>query len=515
MRPAERRLLQQAAAARLAIATSAALGVAAGLVTVPIAWTLAGIVARAFLQHRAEVRPVLVLAALFACRAVCELGSRLVGHAGAARIRRRLRAGAVDAVLEMAPSALAEERAGELVTVLARGLDALDGYFSGYLPQLVAALTVPIALVAWTAPHDLVSAVILAVTVPLVPVFMALVGLATRDRTERRWQALGQLSAYLLDLLRGLPALRAFDRGAEKAESVRQAAEAYSRETMAALRGTFLSSLVLELAATIGTAMVAVAIGLRLDAGTLDFQTGLAVLVLAPEVYLPLRRLGAQYHASLDAVSPAERLEVLATAARARRRQVPAAGGAVEVTGVRFRRRGRGVVLDEVDMRVRPGEKVAVMGPSGSGKSTLLAVMLGFEQPERGTVRVHRDVAWLPQQPVFIEGTAAGNLVPAATAQVLGLEDVAGRDARRLSAGERQRAALARVLSRRSRVLLLDEPTAHLDPNRARQVAGMIGGLRDRTVVVATHSREVAAACDRVFELENGRLVERNVEAAV
>ena len=546
MSPAERRLLDEAAAVRPLLALAVAAGVAAGLVLVPQAWLMAGIVTDAFLHHAAPsalAAPALLVALAFALRGGLGMLGELAGHAAASRVRTRLRGRALAAILAASPATLAEEQAGELVTTLTRGVDALDGYFARYLPQLALAVAVPLVVIAWTVPRDLLAAAIMAATVPLVPVFMALVGLATRDRGLRRWEALATLGAYFLDLVRGLPTLRAFGRGAEKVAAVREVSDRYRRATMGALRGAFLSSLVLELVATISTALVAVAIGLRLDQGQLDLRTGLAVLILTPEVYLPLRRLGTQYHATLEALAPAARIDELAVPVAAGGQEaVDLRTAAIELRSVSFVRPGRGVILEGVEACIRPGEHVALVGPSGAGKSTLLALLLGFERPEQGRVLVggrdlgeldlgrHRaQVAWQPQRPALLAGTLAENLAlarPGATrsqvalaADRLGLDTLldrqVGEAGRQLSAGQRQRAGLARVLLRDAALVLLDEPTAHLDSMSEHQVVNLLRGMRGRTVVVATHSAEVAGACDRVLEVREGRLRELRPEVAV
>ena len=541
MRAVERRLLGEAAAVRPLLVLSVTAGVLAGILLVPQAWLMAGIVADAFLGHvpaTALAAPALLVALAFAARGGLGLLAESAGQVAARRVRARLRRRTLESVLGARPSALAGEQAGELVTTLTHGVEALDAYFGSYLPQLAIAVAVPLVVIAWTVPHDLVAAAIMVATVPLVPVFMALIGLATRDRSERRWRGLTLLGAYFLDLVRGLPTLRAFGRGADKVADVRTASDRYRQATMDALRGAFLSSLVLELAAAVSTALVAVAIGLRLDQGRLDLQTGLAVLILTPEVYLPLRRLGAQYHATQAAIAPAERLFELETALAA-----PPAGiqtvdlrtAAVELRSVSFGRADRGVVLEGADLRVRPGEHVALIGPSGAGKSTILALLLGFERPDQGAVMAggidlrdldlaayRSQVAWQSQRPVLLAGTLDENLRLARAgtdrrqrlhaAEQLGLNALLDREVgeggRRLSAGQRQRAGLARAILRDAPLMLLDEPTAHLDALSAQEVTRLLHLWRGRTVIVATHSAEVARACGRVYELSGGRLRE-------
>jgi len=404
----------------------------------------------------------------------------------------------------------------------------------------VAAVAVPLAVLGWTAPRDHISAAIMALTMPLVPLFMVLIGIAARQSTDRRWLALSILSAHLLDVVQGLPTLRLFGRAKAQQETIERVAEQHRLATMATLREAFLSSLVLELMAMVSTAMVAVGIGLRLAYGVLDLETGLAVLILTPEVYLPLRRVGTQYHASMDALAPAGRIfELLEDAAAS-----SASGGAapdlrrdvIRVQGVRFAYPNRGEVLAGIDLELRPGEHVALVGPSGAGKSTLLGLLLGFETPTAGLITVggtpmtelsmlelRAQIAWLPRRPQLFTGTVDSNVrfgdasLPADRVELaarlagldLSLQAQVGEHGRLLSGGQRQRIGLARALAREASLLLLDEPAAHLDREAQARIAALLHGpLRGATVLLATHSPLLAAACQRAVALEDGRMVE-------
>lgn len=483
MREVEHRLLRRTA--RLPLAVIVAAGAGSTCLLVAQAWLLAHVVTAGFLGRSgvAPLAPQLVaLAGAFAGRGALGWASEVAGVRAAASVKSRLR---VEVAARLPSLRLTDVRTGELAQALAAGLDAIDGYCGRYLPQLVVAVVAPALIVAWALPRDPLSALILCVTAPLVPLFMALIGLAARDRTERRWRAMGILSAHFLDVVQGLATLRIFGRATAQEGAIRRVTDQHRAAAMATLRAAFLSTLALELAATLGTALVAVAIGLRLDAGRLRLEDGLAILVLAPEVYLPLRRLGAQFHASMEAFGPAERALGLLDQA------LPAGGTRtpdlrreeIAFEDVCFSYPGRGAVLEGVTFSLRPGEKVALTGSSGAGKTTLLSLLLGFDLPGRGQVTVggvplaqlslaalRRQIGWMPQAP---------RLVPAT-----------------LSTGERQRVALRRALDRRAPLLLLDEPTAGLDAAARRQLASELRGLR-ATALVATHDPELAASCDR------------------
>ena len=317
MRPSDRRLLRYARLARAHLAGLVVITAAiAGLVILQ-AQLLATAIAGAFsgdLGLSALRGTIAALAAVVAARAALAWAVEAFAYRASAGVKSRLRRDLLQRAVELGPRWLATRRAGELATLTTVGVDALDAYFARYLPQVVLAVVVPLAVVARLLAADPLSAAIIFVTLPLIPLFMALVGATTAERTRRRWRELARLSHHFLDVVAGLPTLRVFGRAKAQARSVDEVTGAYRRATLATLRLAFLSALVLELLATFSVALVAVAIGLRLEGGHLGLRTGLLVLVLAPEAYLPLRQLASHYHASADGLAAAsEVFEILET----------------------------------------------------------------------------------------------------------------------------------------------------------------------------------------------------------
>jgi thiol reductant ABC exporter CydD subunit len=558
MRALDPRLLRRARAARHLLYGDAAIGVVATLLVVAQATLLARIVARAFdgaPLGSLRVELVLLVAA-FAARGACAWGFEVAGRRAAGTVLSELRLALVERRLRSQPAALDGTEAGEVAAAAVQGVDALESYFARYLPQVVLATIVPLVVLVYVGSIDLVSALVMLLTLPLVPVFMWLIGRYTAERTEERWVALRLLSTHFLDVVRGLPTLVAFNRSRGYAKNVEDVSERYRRATMGTLRVSFLSGAVLELAATLGVALVAVTIGIRLVNGGLGLEAGLTVLVLAPELYVPLRQLGAQYHASADGLAVAARmLDLLEAPAEtpARGLRVPPspAVATVRFESVSFAYPARdGLVLDGLDLELRTGETVALVGASGAGKSTAASLLLRLAEPTAGRVTVgsadlagcraedwRRHVAWLPQRPLLVRGTVADNIrfgLPTASEErVRAAAGLAGADAfvralpdgyatvvgdggRELSAGERQRLGLARAFMRDAPLVILDEPTANLDPASAELVADAVERLRaGRTVLLIAHRPELARRADRVVTLAGGRIVEpAEVEAA-
>lgn len=540
MKPIDPRLLRYARATRLFLVAVVGLGaVGAGLV-IAQAMLIAEVVVGAF-QHGqsvAELRtPLLLLVAVAVGRALVSWLTELAAHRASAAVKSELRGRFLDRAAALGPGWLSGQRTGSLVTLATRGVDALDDYFSRYLPQLGLAVVVPVAVLARIVSEDWVSAAIIVGTLPLIPLFMVLIGWATQSRTDQQWRLLSRLSGHFLDVVAGLPTLKVFGRAKAQAESIRRITGEYRQATMRTLRIAFLSSFALELLATLSVALVAVTIGMRLVHGDMDLDIGLVILVLAPEAYLPLRQVGAQYHAAAEGLAAAEEIfAVLET-------PVPAAGtgavpaGAVAFDGITVRYPGRSAdAVTDVSFSVQPGETVALVGPSGVGKTTLLNVLLGFVEPAEGRVRIggvdlagldleewRSRIAWVPQRPHLYAGTIAENVRLArpdaddgAVRQALrdagalefvdalpeGAQTVLGEDGVGLSAGQRQRLALARAFLADRPVLLLDEPTAALDGVTEAEVVAAVRRLAvGRTVLLVVHRPALLDVADRIVRL--------------
>jgi thiol reductant ABC exporter CydD subunit len=538
------RLLRTARATRRYLVLAVGIGAVTAVLVVLQSWLLADAVDGAFLGHKplsALRAPVLLLLAVVLGRAVVGWAGELAAFRTSARAKSQLRAALVERVACLGPNGIQRGRTGSLAIVATRGVDALDAYFSRYLPQVFLSVIVPVTVLVVVAGADWISAVIIGLTVPLIPIFMTLIGTATRERTDRQLRTLQRLAGHFLDVVAGLPTLKVFGRAKAQAEAIRQITDRYRRTTMANLRVAFLSSLVLELLATVSVALVAVAVGLRLLGGHLPFRTALFVLVLAPEAYLPLRLLGANFHASAEGIKVAEQVfDVL-------ERPVPRRGSRLDVPDpaavplsvrdltVTYPGRRRAAVAG-VSLDVAPGEVLAVTGPSGCGKSTLLAVLLGMVEADAGEVRVgdtalteldvdawRTRIAWVPQRPHLFSASVADNVRlgrPGATDEEVwqaladaGLDSVVralpeglatrlGERGAGLSAGERQRVALARAFLRDAPLLLLDEPTAGLDPATEEGILRTIRTMvRARTVVLVAHRPSLLAVADRVVRL--------------
>ncbi len=547
MRALDPRLVRRARPVRRLLGVDIVLGVANALLVLLQATLFAHVVARAFGgASLGEVAFELVLLMLaFAGRGLLSWAFEVCGARAASDVLSELRLELFERRLRTEPAALDGVEAGEIAAAGVQGVDSLEAYFGRYLPQVVLACVVPLAILGWVGAVDLTSALVMLLTLPLVPVFMWLIGRYTEERTRERWLALRLLSTHFLDIVRGLPTLKLLNQSRAQGRRIAEVSDQYRAATMGTLRVSFLSGSALELAATLGVALVAVTVGVRLVGGGLGLQAGLTVLVLAPELYQPLRQLGAQFHASADGLAVAEQMLALVEAEQERRasgtvRAPSPATAAVCFEQVSFAYPARhGLVLDGFDLELRPGETVALVGESGAGKSTVASLLLRLAVPASGRVTVggvdlagcdapswRTQLAWVPQHPTIFRGTVAENIrlgraaasdddvrIAAALAGAGGFvcalpngyETLVGDGGRPLSAGERRRIALARAFLRDAPLVVLDEPTADLDAESAEVVARAVDRLSSRRMVLLiAHRPELVRRADRIVVLERG-----------
>jgi len=491
-------------------------------------------------------------------------GAALLGEVSAntlaVRVKEALRSALTVRLFQLGPAGLRGEQSGELAAAAAQGIEALDAYFSQYLPQVVLAAAVPLLVLLVVFPLDLLSALVMLLTAPLIPVFMVLIGNAAEALTRRQFTALRRMSAFFLDTLQGLKTLKSLGQSRRQGERIALVSERYRAATMRVLRVTFLSALVLELVSTLSTAVIAVQIGLRLMYGRIGFEEAFFILIIAPDFYQPLRQLGQRFHAGMAGISAARRIfEVMDLQGEQppdSQRAIPtvapatinasAGSSGLEASDLHYRYpESETGALNGVTFSIRPGEHVALVGHSGAGKSTVISLILRFLTPQQGSLRLcgysaaelgleeWRDrLAWVPQRPALFHESIAENMrlgSPAAStadlraaARLAGLEEwidslprgwdtPVGEGGARLSGGQAQRLALARAYLKHAPVLLLDEPTAHLDPENTAAFQSAARALRRETgaaVLTVAHSLQTVFAADRILVLQDGRIVE-------
>lgn len=469
----------------------------------------------------------------------------------ASKLKSNLRDQVMQKIDRLGPAYLRTQRSGELVTTALQGLDALDAYFSQYLPQVLLSVLLPLTILAVVFPLDLLTGGVFLITAPLIPFFMALVGRSSEAQTKKQWTALARLGADFLDTLQGLATLKMLGRGQDHAGHMQEVSTRYRIATMNVLRITFLSALVLELLATISTAVVAVEIGLRLLYGKILFEQAFFILLLAPEFYLPMRNLGMRYHAGMTGVTAAGKIFTLlgqpeskpATPAQANL----AAPDFSKPYSIQFADVGfvypnrQEHSLDSLRLSFTSGKKYALIGQSGAGKSTLMQLLMRFLQPTQGEILFNgmniqgwpleiwrRNLAWVPQKPVLFNTSLLENirlqdtsiseeavwnairlsaLEPLVRQMPRGLQTPLGEWGSRLSGGEGQRVALARAFVKNAKLVLMDEPTAHLDPELEASLEQVTQHLlQDRTVITIAHRYSTITNVDQVIMLQGGKV---------
>jgi len=549
----DRRLLGEARRAQTSLVVTVSLGALAGVVLVAQARFLSRVVDRAFLRGATlrEVQSLLVLLLILSLvRAALVWGSEVSAQRVAEQVKAALRERLFAHLLALGPTYARDERSGELTNTVVEGIEALDAYLSQYLPQLAMAVLVPVMIVAVVMVRDTLSAVIMLLTAPLIPFFMVLIGDMANRATKRQWTALSRMSAHFLDVLQGLTTLKLLGRSREQLATIAEISDRFRRTTLGVLRVAFLSALVLEMLATISTAVVAVAIGLRLLYGRIAFEQAFFVLLLMPEFYLPLRLLGSRFHASTTGVAAARRIfEILETQPLVLRPpraepMPPPRRMDIRLLDVHCAYdAGRRPALRGVSFHVSPGQKVALVGPSGAGKSTVVHLLLRFIDPDEGYVLVdgrpladldiaawRSRVAWVPQRPYLFHASVAENIrlarPQASMAEVVraarlahadafindlprGYDTVIGERGTRLSGGQAQRIALARAFLKDAPLLILDEVTSNLDPEHEALVQEAIRRLMaGRTVIIVAHRLSMVYDADQILVMAGGRIVQ-------
>lgn len=549
----DKRLVHEAKKNRSFLILTVCLGLAAGLLTVLQAGCFAHIVSEVFIQKQSlhAVWPLmLTLLAVIFLRTLISFLSEVFAQRIASRIKAELRQKLLAKIFSLGPAYLKGERTGEMVNALVEGIETLEDYFSRYLPQLALAALIPLLILIFVFPRDLMSGFLLLITAPLIPIFMILIGKWADSLTKKQWESLSRMSAHFLDVLQGLTTLKIFGRSKAQIKIIARVSDDFRQTTLGVLRVAFLSALVLELVSTVSTALVAVSLGLRLVYSYITFEQAFFLLLLTPEFYLPLRRLGSQFHAGLSGVNAANRIfEVLETpvSKEARHKQTSLSGK--PMLNLSFHDLhyayddGRRKALSGLTFEVRHGEQVALVGKSGSGKTTAANLLLRFIEPDHGEIKLNgislsqipadewrRYVSYVPQHPYLFYGTVRENILLAqpdaseeemtAAAKLAGADEfirllpqgydtLIGEDGIRLSGGQAKRIAIARAFLKDAPLLILDEATADLDPEAENEIADSLRQLmQGRTVIIIAHRLSTVKRADRIVVLADGQVVE-------
>ena len=549
-----KRLLSLARDSRDTLLLTVLSGFLIGLLTIWQAYLLSSTVNGVFLEGRtlAEVAPWLrVILLIIAGRAFLTWLNEVSANHIAVRIKTDLRERLFHHILSLGPAYTRDQRTGELTTAAVQGIEALDAYYSQYLPQLVVTALIPISILLVVFPIDLLSGIAMLVTAPLIPFFMIMIGKGAEIVTKRQYQTLSRLSAHFLDSLQGLTTLKVCGQSKAHAKNIEKVSNQFRDTTLGVLRITFLSALALELLATLSTAIIAVEIGFRLLYARMEFHEAFFILVLAPEFYLPLRNLGARFHAGMSGTTAAKRIyEILDIPVAGAQWSVVSNQSVESVSSIRFDNVSYTYpgettpALDAITLEINMGQHIALVGPSGAGKSTLVNLLLGFVQPTSGQIKVNAEypitdyplrdsIAWVPQRPYLFHDTLAANLrlgkpeatdkevVRAARAAHLHefietlpkkYETVIGESGARLSGGQAQRLALARAFLKNAPILILDEPTSSLDPETEALLEESTRRLmQGRTVITIAHRLNTVFRAENIIVLEEGRIVEQGM----
>ncbi len=533
-----------------------ACGLVAASLVVIAAYLTSTVIARVFLGDASfvTVAPTLaVIAALAIVRLPLLVGVDLLAGRASRLLKGTLRADLTAHLLALGPVWMGRERSGELAGVIGGGVDSLEGYIGSYQPARVQAIAVPLLVLVAVLAIDPPTVLVLLFTGPVLVLLLAIIGGRTRAITDRRFVEIRYLGAFFLDMLRGLATLKMFGRGPEQVANIRDISRRYGDTTMDVLRTAFQTSLVLEWGAAVAVAVVAVEVSLRLMDGSIEFQRALAVLIIVPEFFLPLRTLAIRYHSGAEGRTVAERIFAVldepvpnrggSAAPRGSGIAVPA-GSEIVFAGVTVTYPGRTApALDGFDLVIPDRGVVALVGATGAGKTTAANLLLRFIEPDGGVIRVgglplgaidlaawRSHVAWVPQRPYLFHGTVADNIRlarPDATDEEIrsaaseagaatfidamprGYDTPIGEDGVRLSGGQRQRIALARAFLTGARLVILDEATSHLDAASEDLVRDAVARMgRDRAVLVVSHRLRLVSVADIVAVVDHGQVVQ-------
>lgn len=537
-----RRLLTLTRDSRLSLTLTILSGLLAGFLTIWQAWSLSSVIDGVFLQKQvlAQVTsPLLFILIAISGRTFLAWVNEVAANAVAVKIKTDLRERLFSHILKLGPPYSRGQRTGELTTAVVEGIEALDAYFSQYLPQLVITALVPISILVFVFPIDLLTGFVFLITAPLIPFFMILIGKGAETVTKRQYETLRLLSAHFLDSLQGLTTLKLFGQSKGQAKNIAKVSEQYRDRTLSVLRITFLSALALEMLATISTAIVAVEIGFRLLYRNMEFQPALFLLVLAPEFYMPLRALGARFHAGMNGTTAAKRIyEILDTPMTdIRYSNIDTRISNIELSNISFTYPNETTpALQNINLQINQGQHIALVGKTGAGKSTLVQLLLGFIQPSEGklqpsTLDLQPNIAWVPQRPHLFHTTIAENIrlgkadatheeiIQAAKAARLHdfidslpekYETIVGESGARLSSGQAQRLALARAFLKDAPILILDEPTSALDPETESLLEESTRELmQGRTVITIAHRLNTIFQADKIIVLDEGKVIEQ------
>jgi len=538
------------------------LGWLAGVVLVIQAWFLSQVINGVFLEGStlAQVRSLLLILLLLSlARAMLSWGSEVSANRVANQVKTDLRGRLSGHLLALGPAYAHGERSGELTNTVVEGVEALDAYFSQYLPQLALAALVPLTVLIFVFRLDLLSGLVLLLTAPLIPIFMVLIGNLAEGLTRRQWISLSRMSAHFLDVLQGMTTLKLLGRSRDQIQTIARISDRFRQTTLGVLRVAFLSALVMEMVATLSTAVVAVEIGLRLLYGRMAFEEAFFILLLAPEFYLPLRQLSARFHDSMPGLSAAQRIfEILGVKAEGENKDEVQVNVKAKVeaeaefelnlnlnfSNVHYAYDdGERPALKGLSFQIASGQRVALVGPSGAGKSTVAYLLLRFIEPDQGVITVddiplghipvrawRAQVAWVPQDLYLFHASVAENIrlarAEASLDEVVwaarqahahdfiralpqGYGTLVGERGARLSGGQAQRIALARAFLKDAPLLILDEATANLDPEEETRIQESMERLmQGRTALVIAHRLPTVYRADQILVMQGGRVVE-------